>query len=172
MVLHAETFKIIYTSALRPRSPRDPRKIISITPNPPNTQLQCQMMRSQLNQLPLLSTSNQGMMMVQPQPSLCQNSNLMTLLEGPFYYPLETMGRDYGQKSPEKWLKILSRQMEKESKNSKLEEIISYTQLVDHLEAAANEDNDISDDLYKFRALIGHQGPLKPTDPQLERMQV
>ena len=49
--------------------------------------------------------------------------------------------------------------------NGKLEEIISYNQLVDHLEGAANEDNEISDDLFKFRALIGHQGPLKPTDP-------
>ena len=48
--------------------------------------------------------------------------------------------------------------------NGELEEIISYNQLVDHLEAAANDDNEISDDLYKFRALIGHQGPLKPTD--------
>ena len=36
---------------------------------------------------------------------------------------------------------------------------------MDHVEAAANEDNEISDDLFKFRALIGHQGPLKPTDP-------
>ena len=42
--------------------------------------------------------------------------------------------------------------------NGKMEEIISYNQLMDHLEAA-NEDNEISDDLYKFRALIGHQGP-------------
>ena len=49
--------------------------------------------------------------------------------------------------------------------NGKLEQIISYDQLVDHLEAAFNEDNEISDDLYKFRTLIGHQGPLKPTDP-------
>ena len=49
--------------------------------------------------------------------------------------------------------------------NGKLEEIISYNQLVDHLEPAANDDNEISDDLFKFRALIGHQGPLKPTDP-------
>ena len=49
--------------------------------------------------------------------------------------------------------------------NGKLEELISYNQLVDHVEDAANEDNEISDDLYKFRALIGHQGPLKPTDP-------
>ena len=46
-----------------------------------------------------------------------------------------------------------------------MEEIISYSQLVDHLEAAVNEDNEISDDLYKFRALIGHQGPLKAKDP-------
>ena len=49
--------------------------------------------------------------------------------------------------------------------NCKLEEIISYNQLVDHLEAGGNDDNEISDDLFKFRALIGHQGPLKPTDP-------
>ena len=49
--------------------------------------------------------------------------------------------------------------------NGKLEEIISYNQLVDLLEAAANEDNKISDDLFKFRAFIGHQGPLMPTDP-------
>ena len=62
--------------------------------------------------------------------------------------------------------------MGRESKNSvifvidnvKSDEIISYNQLVDHLEAAANEDNEISDDLFKFRALIGHQEPLKPTD--------
>ena len=49
--------------------------------------------------------------------------------------------------------------------NGKVEELICYIQLVDHLEAAANEDNEISDDLFKFRAIIGHQGPLKPTDP-------
>ena len=49
--------------------------------------------------------------------------------------------------------------------NGKLEEIISYNQLVDHLEAAANDDNKLSDDLLKFRVLIGHQGPLKPTNP-------
>ena len=67
------------------------RKISSLTPDPPNIQLQRQMMRIQLNKLPLLSTSNQGMMVVQPQASLWQNS---TLLEGPFYYPLATMGRD------------------------------------------------------------------------------
>ena len=36
---------------------------------------------------------------------------------------------------------------------------------MDHLEAAANENNKLTDDLFKFRALIGYQGPLKATDP-------
>ena len=49
--------------------------------------------------------------------------------------------------------------------NGKFEEIISYNQLVDHLEAAPNDDNEFSDDLLTFRALIGNQGSLKPTDP-------
>ena len=103
MVLDAVTLKIIYRSALRPRTSKDPnkrlvdtggRKIISLTKNPVNIQPQCQMGRSQLNQILVLSISNQGTMMVQPQASLCQDSTLMTLLEGPFYYPLEIMGKD------------------------------------------------------------------------------
>ena len=53
-------------------------------------------------------------------------------------------------------------------RNGKVEELISYNQLVDHLEAPANEDNEIIFDLFKFRALIGHQGPLKPHSPKLE----
>ena len=98
----------------------------------------------------------------------------MTLLGGPFYFLLETMGRDQGQNSPENVVEDIEQaDGERVQKlrfilgigNGKLEEIISYNQLVDHLEAAANDDNEISDDLFKFRALIGHQGPLKPTGP-------
>ena len=43
--------------------------------------------------------------------------------------------------------------------NGKVEEIISYRQLLDHLKATTNEENETNDDLYKLRALIGHQGP-------------
>ena len=50
--------------------------------------------------------------------------------------------------------------------NGKVEEIISYSQLGDHLEATANEENETNDGLYKLRALISHQGPLKATDPK------
>ena len=49
--------------------------------------------------------------------------------------------------------------------NGKVEEIISYSQLVGHLEATANEGIKTNDDLYNLRALIGYQGPLKATDP-------
>ena len=63
------------------------RKIISLTKNPLNIQLQ-------IHQAHLLSISSQGMMMVQHQASLYQNSIQKVLLEGLSCYPLETMGRD------------------------------------------------------------------------------
>ena len=102
MGLDAVTLKIIYRSSLRTRTPKDSNKRLvdaggeeDYQPyeDPTKVQFKCQMERSQLNQIHLLSISNQGMMMVQPQASLCQDSTLMTLLEGPFYHPLDTMGR-------------------------------------------------------------------------------
>ena len=47
----------------------------------------------------------------------------------------------------------------------KVEELITYNQLLDHLEQAEEEDNFTDQELYKFRAIIGHEGPLKATDP-------
>ena len=35
----------------------------------------------------------------------------------------------------------------------------------ENLDAAANEDSEMNDDLYKLKALIGHQGPLKASGP-------
>ena len=63
------------------------RKIIRLTKNPLKIQLQ-------IHQTLPLSISNQGMMMVQPQASLYQNSTQKILLEELSCYPLETMGRD------------------------------------------------------------------------------
>ena len=53
--------------------------------------------------------------------------------------------------------------------NGKIELIISYSHLVDHLEATASEKNKTKDDLYKVKALIGHQRPPKP---EFEKVQV
>ena len=95
-VLDAETLKIIHRSALRHRNLKNPnkgllvmegRKIISLTKTPLN-------IKFQTHQTHLLSISNPGMMMIQPQASLYQNSTQKILLEGLSSYPLETMGRD------------------------------------------------------------------------------
>ena len=103
MVLDVDTLKIIYRSAIRTRTLKisikgllmlEARKIISLIPNPSNTQLHPQMVINLLNQMSQLSSSNQGMMVVQLQASLCLSSIQMTLLEGPSYYPLEIIGRD------------------------------------------------------------------------------
>ena len=131
------------------------------------------MMVHQLSQISQLSSSSQGMMMVQLQASLDLSSTQMTSLEGPSYNPWTQWG-EIKSKVSRKVVDVIEKTDGERVKNlsyilgidnGKVEEIISYSQLVDHLEAAVNEDNEISDDLYKFRALIGHQGPLKATDP-------
>ena len=49
--------------------------------------------------------------------------------------------------------------------NGKVEELISYNQLLEHLENAQDHDMDMDQELYRFRAIIGHQGPLLALDP-------
>ena len=47
----------------------------------------------------------------------------------------------------------------------KVGELITYNQLLGHLEQAEEKDNSMDQELYKFRAIIGHEGPLKATHP-------
>ena len=49
--------------------------------------------------------------------------------------------------------------------NGKVEELISYSQLLEHLENAQDHDMGMDQELYRFRAIIGHQGPLLASDP-------
>ena len=49
--------------------------------------------------------------------------------------------------------------------NGKVEELISYNQLLEHLENAQDHDMGMDQELYKFRAIIGHHGPLLASDP-------
>ena len=52
--------------------------------------------------------------------------------------------------------------------NGEVEELISYNQLLGHLETAKDNDLGMDQELIKFRAIIGHQGPLKITDPDFK----
>ena len=42
--------------------------------------------------------------------------------------------------------------------------MITYNQLLENLEQAEEQDNSMDQELYKFRAIIGHEGPLKEND--------
>ena len=56
--------------------------------------------------------------------------------------------------------------------SGKVEELISYNQLLDHLETTQDNDLGIDQELFKFRAIIGDQGPLKATDPDSQTMDI
>ena len=49
--------------------------------------------------------------------------------------------------------------------NGKAEELISYIQLLEHLENAQDHDMGMDQELYRFRAIIKHQRPLLASDP-------
>ena len=49
--------------------------------------------------------------------------------------------------------------------NGKVEELISYNQLLEHLENAQDHELGMDQELYRFRAIIGHQGHLLASDP-------
>ena len=49
--------------------------------------------------------------------------------------------------------------------NGKVEELISYNQLLKHLENSQDHDMGMDQELYGFRVIIGHQGPLLASDP-------
>ena len=47
----------------------------------------------------------------------------------------------------------------------RVEELITYNQYPYHLEQAEAQDNSMDQELYRFRATICYEGPLKETDP-------
>ena len=49
--------------------------------------------------------------------------------------------------------------------NGKVEELISYNQLLEHIEPAQDNHMGMDQELFKFRAIIGYQGHLAGSDP-------
>ena len=49
--------------------------------------------------------------------------------------------------------------------NGKVEELISYNQLLEHLENTQDYDMGMNQELYRLRAITGHQDPLLASDP-------
>ena len=83
------------------------------------------------------------------------------------------MGRGIEPRLPDRLLKLMTMTMVKRLEiinfildigNGKVEELISYNQLLEHLENAQDHDMGMDQELYRFRAIIGHQGPLLASD--------
>ena len=49
--------------------------------------------------------------------------------------------------------------------NGKVEELISYNQLLEHLETTQDNDMGMDQELLKYRTIIRHQGPVAASDP-------
>ena len=186
MVLDAVTLKIIYRSVLRPRTLKDPNKRLvdaggekdqphkkpTKHPTPvPNGEKSAP---SDTPTVYIKSRHDGGPTSSKPLPGF----NPDDLVGRTFLLPPGDNGERLRAKVTRKVVEDIEQadgeRVQKLSfmlgiGNGKLEKIIFYNQLVDHLEAAANDDNKISDDLFKFRVLIGHQGPLKPTNPNWKR---
>ena len=182
-VLDAETLRIIHRSALRPRTLKNPNKRLvndggkeDHQPHSKPIKHPTSMSNVEKSDQPytptvyIRSRHDDGPTSSKPLPEF----NPEDLVGRTFLLPPGDNGERLRAKVTRKVVEDIEKadgeRIQKLSYilgigNGKVEELISCNQLVDHLEAAANEDNKISDDLYKFRALIGHQGPLKPTDP-------
>ena len=52
--------------------------------------------------------------------------------------------------------------------NGKVEELISYNQLLEHLENTKDHDMGMVQKFYRVRAIIGNQGPLHASDQDLK----
>ena len=175
-VLDAETLKIIHRSALRPRTLKNPNKRLVDVGGEEDHQPHEKPTKhptsdpSDTPTVYIKSRHDDGPISSKPLPEF----NPEDLVGRTFLLPPGDNGERLRAKVTRKVVEDIEKadgeRVQKLSYilgigNGKVEELISYNQLVDHLEAAANEDNEINDDLFKFRALIGHQGPLKPTDP-------
>ena len=47
-----------------------------------------------------------------------------------------------------------------------VEEIMTYVEVCDHIEAMIEAENNGENSIYTFKEIIGHQGPLTPSSPE------
>ena len=168
MVLDAVTLTIIYRSALWPRTPKDPNKRLvdaggeedhqphekpTKHPTPvPNWEKSAQ---TDTSTVYIKSRHDDGPTSSKPSPGF----NPDDIFGRTFLLPPGDNGERLRAKVTRKVVEDIEQADGERIQelslilgigNGKLEETISYNQLVNHLEAAANDANEISDDLFKF----------------------
>ena len=107
-------------------------------------------------------------------PSLCLPLTPSDLIGRTFLLPPEENGERHRAKVTRQVVEIIDEDNGQRVENinfildignGKVEELISYNQLLEHLENAQDHDMGMDQELYRFRAIIGHQGPLLASDP-------
>ena len=107
-------------------------------------------------------------------PSLCLPFDPSDLIRRTFLPPPEENGERHRDKVARQVVEIIDQDNGQrveninfilDIRNGKVEELISYNQLLEHLENAQDNDMGMDQELYRFRAIIGHHGPLLASHP-------
>ena len=162
------TQKIIYRSAVRPITKANPNHRLEVDGGEPSTSKQ------PISKVPtvfIISRQDDAdPSIIKPMPEFDPDD----LIGRTFLLPPQENGERLRAKVTKKVVEEIEAQNGNRIPNinfildiceGKVKELITYNQLLDHLEQAEEQDNSMDQELYKFRAIIGHKGPLKVTDP-------
>ena len=184
-LLDHETQKIIYRSAVRPTKSSTPNH--RLAPHGGEVSTSSRASEDQITSGSPLEPSESS----SPKPKILQSSSgpemkrihldpsmptfdPTDLIGRTFLLPPEENGERYRAKVTRKVLEIIDQENGHRVENinfildignGKVEELISYSQLLEHLENAQDNDMDMDQELFKFRSIIRHQGPLAASDP-------
>ena len=107
-------------------------------------------------------------------PSLCLPLTPTDLIGRTFLLPPEENEERHSAKVTRKVVEIIDQENGHrveimnfilEIGNGQVEELISYNQLLEQLENSQDNDMGMDQELFKFRSIIGHQGPMAASDP-------
>ena len=171
-LLDTSSRKIIYRAAVRPHTSASPNlRFPPFGGELPSSKQNENQEISPIKTIPtifLKSRHDDDPNVRKPMP----NFNPDDLLNRTFLLPPNEKGERFRAKITQKIIETLDKEDNERAEkinflldigNGKAQEIISYNQILEHLENAKNEDTEISE-YFKFRAITGHEGPLSPTD--------
>ena len=185
-ILDHDTQKIIYRSAIRPKKSSTPNHRlaphggeVSASSDPSEDKISCgSPLGSPEGSSPeqkaptvfIRSRDEENPSGSKPMPTFDPSD----LIGRTFLLPPEENGERHRAKVTRQVVKIIDQDNGQrveninfilDIRNGKVEELISYNQLLEHLENAQDHDMGMDQELDRFRAIIGHQGPLLASDP-------
>ena len=185
-ILDHETQKIIYRSAVRPKKSSTPNHRlephggeVSSSSDPSEDKISCGSPLGALEGSPpkqkaltvfIRSREEENPSGSKPMPTFDPRD----LIGRIFLQPPEENGERHRAKVTRQVVEIIDQDNGQRVENinfilnignGKVEELISYNQLLEHLENAQDHYMGMDQELYRFRTIIGHQGPLLASAP-------